>query len=412
MRWAGQGNALCVHPQRLQTHMISVQSALAHIEANKLTATHERLAVEKAIERIIAEPLQAHINMPPFSASNMDGYAVCACGTGDELEIIGESAAGTPFTASVATGQAVRISTGAMIPQGADRVLIQENCDRIGQRLTVKTSPKPDTHIRSAGSDFRAGDPLLTAGHRLRAADLTLLAAAGHEQILVKSKPRIALFSTGNELRPAGAELGQGEIYAANAVGLSPLLEKWGAEVTHFGVLRDDPDALVEILPRLTEYDLIIPIGGASVGDHDHMRPAFQAAGFEMIFDTVALRPGKPSWMAKTDHQIVLGLPGNPASSSVCAYLFLRPLLGFDTQVLSAKLDGEIEENDPRETYLRGKAIVKDSQIHVSPLSLQDSFRLQPQSDANALLRIPPMGGPYRSDDLLDIILIDALATR
>jgi len=165
------------------------------------------------------------------------------------------------------------------------------------------------------------------------------------------------------------------------------------------------------LLPRLTSFDLVIPIGGASVGDHDHMRPAFMAAGYDMIFERVALRPGKPSWMAGKDQQLVFVLPGNPASSFVCAHLFLRPLLDLKTQLLSARLDGKIEENGPRENYLRGRAFVRDGLIHVSPFPSQDSFRLRPQSDANTLLRIPPMGGPFRSDDLLDIILIGALAT-
>jgi molybdopterin molybdotransferase len=339
----------------------------------------------------------------------MDGYAITACKTGDSLEIIGESAAGTPFDGVVGQGQAVRISTGAMIPRGADRVLIQEKGERDGRNLTVNAAPEAGTHIRPAGSDFHSGDPLFGPGHRLTAADLTLLAAAGHATIKVQSKRRIAIFSTGNELRAVGETLTPGQIHAANAVGLIPLLESWGADVTDLGILPDEPDIIAARLERLSDVDIIVPIGGASVGDHDHLRPGFRNAGFEMIFETVALRPGKPSWMATKEKQIAFGLPGNPASSFVCAHLFLRPLLGQKTPILSAKLDGKIEENGPRETYLRGTASVKQGQIQVKPLPLQDSFRLRPQSSANALIRIPPMGGPYDIDALMDIILIDAL---
>lgn len=390
--------------------MISVQTALAHLETHRPSPTTEPVDIASAEDRILAQAVTAKISMPPFSASNMDGYAITACEKNDILEIIGESAAGTPFSGAVGQGQAVRISTGAMIPNGADRVLIQEKSDRDGRHLTVKDAPEGGTHIRPAGSDFHAGDPLFELGHRLTAADLTLLAAAGHATILVQSKLRIAIFSTGNELRPVGEALTPGQIHAANAVGLVPLLERWGADVTSIGILPDDPDIIEARLEHLSDFDIIVPIGGASVGDHDHLRPSFRRAGFQMIFETVALRPGKPSWMATREKQIALGLPGNPASSFVCAHLFLRPLLGQMTPILSAKLEGKIEENGPRETYLRGTATVKQGQIRITPFPLQDSFRLRPQSSANALIRIPPLGGPHEVDDLMDIVLIEALA--
>jgi molybdopterin molybdotransferase len=361
--------------------------------------------------RTLASDMKARLSMPPFAASNMDGFALTACNGGDILEIIGEASAGTPFTGNVSQGQTVRISTGAMVPDGADRIIIQEQAIRDEDKLTVKAPPKIGQHIRDIGSDFQKGTPLFKANHHLQASNVTLLAAAGHATVSVQSKFRCAIFSTGNELRPVGEALDAGEIYAANAIGLIPLLEQWGADITDFGILPDDPKIIAAQLNKLSDFDIIIPIGGASVGDHDHLRPVFREAGFEMIFETVALRPGKPSWMAKKEKQIAFGLPGNPASSFVCAHLFLRPLLRHSPRNLSAKLDGHVEENSPRETYLRSHAKIKNGQIEVTPFPLQDSYRLTPQSSANALIRVPPMGGPYVSGDVMDIILIGPLTT-
>lgn len=389
--------------------MISVQTALSLIELHRPSPMAETVAIVEAMGQTLAHDVNAELSMPPFAASNMDGFALTSCETGDILEIIGESSAGTPFTGIVSQGQAVRISTGAMVPKGADRILIQEQAIRDGDKLTVKTSPKARQHIRDIGSDFQTSAPLFKAHHQLQAADLTLLAAAGHQTVSVQSKRRIAIFSTGNELRPVGEPLKAGEVYAANSIGLKPLLELWGASVTDFGILPDDPKIIAAHVKKMSDFDIIIPIGGASVGDHDHLRPVFRAAGFGMIFKTVALRPGKPSWMAKNKAQIAFGLPGNPASSFVCAHLFLRPLFGQSPQILSAKLDGKIGENGPRETYLRGHAAVKDGQIEVTPFPLQDSYRLRPQASANALLRVPAMGGPYISADVMDIILFGTL---
>lgn len=409
MRRAAQGNALCLHHHGLNMHMISVQTALACIQANSPTPSTETVALQDAMDRILAQDVSVKLSMPPFPAANMDGYAVAACETGDNLEIIGESAAGTPFEGSLRSGQTIRISTGAMMPAGADRILIQEHCHRDENRVMVKTAPKPQTHVRQIGSDFQTGERLFRSNQLLRAADLTLIAAAGHAEIVVNSKLRVAILSTGDELRPIGAKLNTGQIHAANAIGLTALLEHWDADVTDFGIIADDPEAISECLPQLADFDIIIPIGGASVGDHDLMRPAFQAADYEPLFETVAVRPGKPCWMAKKDTHVVFGLPGNPASSFVCAHLFLHSLLGHHVPIISAKLDKPVEENGPRETYLRGQARVKDGEIYITPFGAQDSFRLRPQSEANALIKLPPMGGPYRAGDVLHVILIDAL---
>ena len=390
--------------------MISVQDALALIRSHRPTPTAETVVIAEAMGRVVTRGVIARMDMPPFAASNMDGYAVSDCQTGDKLEVIGESSAGHPFLGTVTHGEAVRISTGAMMPHGGDRVLIQEHAERDNGFIIVKNAPRAGKHVRATASDFAVGAPLLKPGHRLTPADLTLISAAGHTTIEVQRKPKLAIFSTGDELQPAGKPLSEGEIYAANTIGLKPLLESWGAEVTDYGILRDTAEAVADLLPHLSTYDIIVPIGGASIGDHDHMRPSFRAAGFEMLFETVAVRPGKPSWMGKTANQITFGLPGNPASAFVCAHLFLRPLFGLETQLLQATLSNSLEENGPRETYLRARAFITEGQLHVTAEAQQDSFRLRLQSKANALLRVPALDGPYKQGDRLDIMLIGELA--
>ena len=389
--------------------MISVQNALGHIRSVTHAPKSEAVPIGAALGRILAKDVSALIDMPPFITANMDGYAVSTCKAGDSLTVIGESAAGRAFEGSVAPGTAVRVSTGAVMPEGADRVLIQENTHWTDGEISVLRTPENENHVRHAGSDFSAGTNLLSSGHRLRAADLTLLAAAGYAELSVTRNLKVATFSSGDELQTPGTDLQTGNIYAANSIGLKSLLDSWGADVFDFGIVTDKPEAVDRLLPQLTDFDLIVPIGGASVGDHDHMRPAFARAGYDFFFNSVAIRPGKPSWLARKDNQNVLGLPGNPASAFVCAQIFLRPILGLKTSVFQAKLGTPLEENGPRETYLRAIASVKNGQIQIFPGHAQDSFRLRPQSSANALVCVPPMSGPFQIGDLLDVILLDEL---
>ncbi len=384
--------------------MISVSKALAHIYDHAPSFDVEHLPVNKACDRILAENLAAKIDMPPFPASSMDGYAVRSCASGETLTLIGESAAGNPFHQTVSDGQAVRISTGAVLPKGADRILIQENASLRDNAIAVNASPTLGAHIRPAASDFKIGQNLLPSGTHLSPSHITLCAAANHATLAVRRKPKIALISSGNELRKVGSKLNRGEIIAANAIGLKALLEKWGADVSDAGIVKDDMDSINTCLNSLNAFDIIIPIGGASVGDHDHMRPAFKDAGFEIIFNKVAIKPGKPCWFGNRGTQIVLGLPGNPASALVCAHIFLRSLLGLNTSFTQVSLEKPIEENGPRETYLRGTFHLSKGALTIAPNPVQDSYRLKPQANANALIRVPPLGGPYKIGDLVDIM--------
>jgi len=384
--------------------MISMSEALAHIRAVAPNLGVEPIELAHAAKRRLAKDLHADIAMPPFKSSSMDGYAISSCLPGDKLKLIGESAAGLPFDGNVNKGETIRISTGAALPQGTDRILIQENATINKNMVVANISPKIGAYVRQAGSDFEVGDLLLSRGIKLGAAQLALAAAANHTHLSVRKQPRVALISSGNELKQIGSELSKGEIIAANAFGLKASLENWGANVLDLGVVRDDLSQIELLIEELSDFDIIIPVGGASIGDHDLMRPAFRNAGFDIIFQRIAMRPGKPCWLAKNGHQIVLGLPGNPASALVCAHLFIRPLMKLTNTSHTLAITKDIPENGPRECYLRGKVNIENGKLFVTPFCQQESFRLRPQSNANALIRIPPLGGPYAAGDKLDVV--------
>jgi len=384
--------------------MISVEQALEILRDHAPKAGVETIAVEHANHRVLAEDVFAKMDMPPFAASNMDGYAICAGERGAVLLVIGEAAAGRPFSGKMKAGQAVRIFTGAVMPNGADRVVMQENVAISGSTIRLKRTVKAGSHIRAKGSDFSIGETLLKAGQCLSAGDLTLAAGAGHAELPVKSNLRIAIVETGDELRPAGESLNQGTVIAANGYGLTALLRDWGADVILNPRVSDTRESLQSATEAAKDCNIIVTVGGASVGDYDLVRPAVELAGFEQRFTRVAIKPGKPCWFATRGKQVVLGLPGNPASAFVCAHLFLRPLLGLDNQTTPVPLTVPLQENGPRETYLRAQLKTEDGKLFATPLPQQESYHLRPQSDANALIRVPPMGGPYKAGDRLDII--------
>lgn len=384
--------------------MISVSDVLRHIQDAAPFLGSDRASISAAHGRILSEDILALTNMPPFAASNMDGYAISGDQSGSILTLIGESAAGHPFDGEVGVGEAVRISTGAMIPRGADRVLIQEDVELRETHIIASHIPAIGTHIRPTGSDFAVGKTLISAGTLLTPANLTLCAAANYAELPLRRRPKVALFSSGDELRRPGIHLESGQIIAANAVGLKSALESWGADVSDLGVVKDDIAQIASLIEGLSNYDIIIPIGGASVGDHDLMQSAFKDTGYNTLFATIAVKPGKPCWMARKDMQIVFGLPGNPASALVCATLFLRPLLGLTNQFQTAFLASAVEENGPRETYLRASIHNQDGQTIATPFPAQDSYRLLPQSRANALIKLSPMAGPFKAGAIVEYL--------
>jgi molybdopterin molybdotransferase len=377
--------------------MISVSDALLLINQHRPDLGAETVSIHYAFGRVTATDIYARLDMPPFKSSSMDGYAVQDCKFDETLRLIGEASAGNPFGSDVEAGEAVKISTGAIVPNGTDRILPKEQAVLKDNCVTVRRAPQTGAFISSRASDFPKGRLLVSKGERLNPARLTLCAAANHATVDVQRKPKIALMSSGNELRALGSDILHGEIFSANAVGLKAALEAWGSDVTDLGIVRDGEAEIQEKIGQLDGFDIIIPIGGASVGDHDLLRPAFRAAGYDSLFESVAMKPGKPCWMMRKTSQVILGLPGNPASTFVGAHVFLRPLLGLPNVFTTVVLAESLEENGPRETYLRARISNSDGVLMATPYPVQDSYRLLPQATANSLLRVPAMGGPYKA---------------
>jgi molybdopterin molybdotransferase len=363
----------------------------------------EQVSILNAMGRVAAESIKAPRAQPPTALSAMDGYAVKfddSCLADAELKIVGEIPAGGAYGATLKTGEAVRIFTGAPLPPGADSVLIQENAEREDARIAVTTPLGFEgANIRPKAIDFAKGDTLIHFGETLTPIKIALAAAANRDMISVQRKPRIRLISTGDELVEPGGTLGPDKIINSAAYGIGALITSWGGQPTLAKILPDQLDiALSEIKPHIPNSDVIVTIGGASVGDYDIVKPAFRALGAQMIFEKVAVKPGKPCWHAKIpDGPLILGLPGNPASASVCAHLFLRPLLSKllgqtpeRSQRVSAKLASDLDANGPRETYLRGCGKVEDGVLWVTPDARQDSSLLTPFAKANVLIRQAP----------------------
>ncbi len=390
--------------------MISVQEALSRILAKRPRRAPVTLPLAQTLGCILAKDITALVTLPPLAASAMDGYAVRledVREAGAVLNVIGEAPAGHPFTGSIKSRQAVRIFTGGAVPDGADHIVIQENVARDGNNIMVNTPSEAARHIRKAGIDFFEGTKLISAGTLIGPPEIALAAAANHAQISVYPRLKIALLANGDELRPPGSTLKSSEIISSNPLALGALITQWGGEVLDMGIADDSLAAITALIEAAQEADIIIPIGGASVGDHDYMRPAFREAGLNMIFEKVAVRPGKPVWFGTLGDQCVLGLPGNPASAVVCAHLYLKTLMGRQNGLTYSKalLTENLNANGPRETYLRGLAsVTEDAQLIVTPFPRQDSSLLSPFARANVLIRLPVNAGPWDTGAMVDIL--------
>ncbi|WP_282168229.1 molybdopterin molybdotransferase MoeA [Ruegeria atlantica] len=374
--------------------MITVEEARALLFELVSPLPAETVALSDAAGRILAQDIEATRDQPPFEASSMDGYALKA--TEVELhamfKVIGESAAGNRYTGRVGPGQAVRIFTGAPVPEGADFVVIQEDTERRGDLITISDLPNPKTNIRPAGVDFKAGTKI-PAPRRLRAEDIALMAAMNVATAPVTRKPVVALISTGDELVMPGETPGPDQIIASNTFGLKALLEDVGAHVRILPVARDTVSSLETAFGLAEGADLVVTIGGASVGDYDLVSNASTGLGMEQSFYKIRMRPGKPLMAGRMGQTAMVGLPGNPVSAMVCGYLFLLPMvrrmLGVE-QVLpplrTARLAEPLGENGPREHYMR--AMLDETGIRAC--SDQDSSLLSVLAQANALLVRPP----------------------
>lgn len=392
------------------TAMLTVDAALDAM----LAALSPLVPVERPLGdcggAFLAEPLVAQWTQPPFAASAMDGYAVrsadLAAGS-EALRLVGEAAAGHAFDAALGPGEAVRISTGAPVPDGADQVVMQEKASREGDTVRLDDTSRPMANIRPAGTDFSRGDRLLEAGQRLSPEAVALAAAARVAALHIHPRPRVAILATGDELVEPGELAGPSQIVNSVAPGLVELVRIWGGDPVYLGIARDRPDAVRDALRQGRDCDMTITIGGASVGGHDHLRAVFEADGGRFAFERIAARPGKPTWFGIVEGHPVLGLPGNPVSALVMARLFLRPALarlggGAASAVFAqAPLAVALEANDWRETYLRA---TRDEAGHVAPLPNQDSSALSALVQADCLIRRPSGGSALAAGDRVEIL--------
>ena len=388
--------------------LMLVETALARVLASvSAPLEEERVALAEAFGRTLAHDVAARRVQPPFAASAMDGYALRAADAAvapARLKVIGEAAAGRPFAGRLNPGEAARIFTGAPLPEGADCVAMQEIARRDGDVVTFAAALSPGDHVRRCGGDFDLGEILISAGRRLTARDVALAAAADHPTLAVRRKPRVAILSSGDELAAPGEARGPAQIVASNAFAIAGVVAAAGGEPLDLGAAPDDSAALAERLAeaRRAKADVLTTIGGASVGDHDLIRKALADAGMELDFWRIAMRPGKPLIHGRLDAMSVLGLPGNPTSATVCAVLFLRPLIrallgdprAGDDPSEPARLAAPLPANQERATYLRVTlAAAPDGEILATPIADQDSSLAKALARADALL-VRAVGAP------------------
>jgi len=371
--------------------MITVEDALSHLFALAKPLGTERIGLAQAAGRVLAEDAIAKRDQPPFAASAMDGYAVKGPVNGGEVyTVIGEAAAGSAFSGKVCPNQAIRIFTGAPVPEGADTVVIQEDITRDDNQIKVTGNHHGD-NIRPAGGDFKSGQTI-KAPRRLTASDVALLAAMNIPQVAVARQPEVAVISTGNELVMPGDTPGPDQIIASNTFGLKALLDAHGASTRILPIARDTESSLRQVFALAEGADLVVTIGGASVGDHDLVGKVAADLGMEQSFYKIAMRPGKPLMAGRMGQSMMVGLPGNPVSAMVCGHVFLLPvidaMLGLPAQrrpLHTAKLATKVDANGPREHYMRAR--VENGLL--TAFERQDSALLTVLAEANALLKRP-----------------------
>ncbi len=391
--------------------LLHPDEALSRLLAGAGPLGTETLPLVQAAGRIAAEPVHARLTQPPVAASAMDGWAVRWADIPGPFRIIGESAAGHGVAGEVGAGETVRIFTGAPLPAGADTVIVQEEVRREGESaiLSGEGPPKIGAHIRNAGQDFTEGSLLTTAGTRLTARHLGLLAAAGHGSVSVIRRPRVTLIATGDELVPPGTLPGPGQIVSSNGVMLASLFTTAGAAITDLGILPDDRAAITHAIAS-ADADLIITIGGASVGDHDLIMPALEALGATLDFWKIAMRPGKPLIAGALGATRILGLPGNPVSAYVCALLFGWPLVralggrASAVPTITATLAAALPATGNRRDHLRAR---RWPDGRVQPAPTQDSGQLARLAEADLLIVREAHAPPAETGETVTCIALD-----
>jgi molybdopterin molybdotransferase len=390
--------------------MITVEQAQSAVLALAGAPCTETVPLAMAAGRWMAGTAVARRDQPPFPASAMDGYAIAGeARPGDTFDVIGTAQAGSAFGGRIGPGQAVRIFTGAPVPAGATRVVIQEDVTRSGDRITVGDLPEAGSHIRAAGQDFAAGFAL--SPRRLRPADIALLAAMNVAAVSVARAPEVAFVATGDELVQPGETPSASQIIASNALALAPMARAEGARTRTLPIARDTEADLAAVLAMAEGADLIVTIGGASVGEHDLVARVAAARGMDPVFHKVSLRPGKPLMAGRLGSSLLLGLPGNPVSSIVCAHLFMLPLIrALQGDLAPLPLPGKALLAEPvgptghRTHYMRARLLPGDGLPLILPFQRQDSALLAVLAEADALLIRPLGDGPRAAGDMVEYL--------
>ena len=403
--------------------LVPVEEALRRLLDGAGPLPAESVQLHEAYERVLAEPVVALRTQPPFDASAMDGYAVRAADVAAapaRLSVIGEAPAGRGFAGTVGRAQAVRVFTGAPLPAGADTIVIQENVRDLGNgAIEVLAPTEVERNVRRAGLDFREGNTLLDRGRLLDPAALSLAASANHPRLDVVRRPLVAIIATGDELVAPGNAPGPDQIVSSNAYGVAAVAASVGARALDLGIAADRKDDIAGLVQRAVQAgaDVIVTLGGASVGDHDLVHDVLTGEGMTLDFWKIAMRPGKPLMFGRMGEIRCIGLPGNPVASLVCSQLFLKPLLAklggraFAQDIRSARLGAGLPENDRRQDYVRAVVHDEKGSLVATPFRIQDSSMLRTLADANGLIvRAPhsPAAGP---GDACQVLMLRSAGT-
>ncbi|WP_169569174.1 gephyrin-like molybdotransferase Glp [Sneathiella limimaris] len=395
--------------------MISVDEARSNILKTIKPVATETVSIADAVGRVLAEQVRARRTQPPQDLSAMDGYAVKAedvQAVPVELTVIGEAAAGGHYAGTVSKGEAVRIFTGAPLPAGTDTIIIQEDTERTENKVLIKEAAPYGCYVRKAGIDFSEGQLGPIPGTKLSPRDIGLLAAMNIPWVTVRRKPRIALLSTGDELVRPGEPIGANQIISTNSLVVAAMVRQAGGEPIDLGIAKDNEDSLRQMASGANSADMLVTLGGASVGDHDLVQTVLGKEGLKVDFWRIAMRPGKPLMFGDLQGTPMLGMPGNPVSSMICSYIFLYPalyaLMGMKLSkppVVPAILAHDLKENDRREDYMRARIVGEQDGLPVVELfNNQDSSLLSSLSTANCLIRREPFAEPAAKGSVVGLI--------
>ena len=394
--------------------LITIAQARELVLSTAPRLDYETVAIPDGLGRVLAETVRAAHDTPPFPNSAMDGYAVLAGPAGRELAVVGESRAGMPSPLSLADGQAIRISTGALLPAGAEAVIRQEDVSARDGHVVCEADAAPGDNVRQPGEDMRSGALILEPGTRLGPAELAAAVAAGAGTLRVARRPRVQVLCTGDELREPGASLAPGQIHNSNQPMLVGLALRAGAQAAPGPRLSDErPSTVAALAEALASSDVVVVSGGVSVGPHDHVKPALTDLGVHEHFWRVALQPGKPTWFGTRGDTLVFGLPGNPVSAFVTFSLFVAPALaalqGRVTAALTgrARLASDVRRNGQREQAIRVRLTFDADGLVAHPNGRQDSHVVSSLVGADALAMIGPGSGTAAAGESVDVLALD-----